>query len=127
MTYNYQFFHEPGYVADKEEKGVKMLYKIYEEVKEVAVRVEAELDICLENFMCIVSEIDLFQEYIPFTYDTKLLEQVSRNKKIGRSKINVPLLSDRYAYFYAAAYDRLSTTNSIFFFSKTITSDKAFQ
>ena len=31
------------------------------------------------------------------------------------------------AYFFAAAYDRLSTNNSIFFYSKTITSDKQFQ
>ena len=31
MTYNYQFFSEPGYVPDKQEKGVKMFYKIYEE------------------------------------------------------------------------------------------------
>lgn len=37
------------------------------------------------------------------------------------------MLSDRIAYFYAAAYDRLTTHNSIFFFSKTITSDQEFQ
>lgn len=33
MTFNYQFFNEPGYIPDKEEKGVKLLYKIYEEKK----------------------------------------------------------------------------------------------
>lgn len=48
---------------------------------------------------------------------------MDRNKKIGVSKVYLPLLSDRIAYFYATAYDRLSTHNSIFFFSKTITSD----
>ena len=77
--------------------------------------------------MCIVSEIDLFQEYIPFAYDTKCLKNVARNQRIGQSKISIPLLSDRMAYFFAAAYDRLSTHNSIFFYSKTITSDTEFQ
>jgi hypothetical protein len=127
MTFNYQFFNEPGYQHDKSENGVDLFYKIYEEKKEVAVRVEAELEISLENFMCIVSEIDLFQEYIPFSYDTKMIKQIARNRKVGVTKVNIPLLSDRYAYFYAAAYDRLSTQNSIFFFSKTITSDIPFQ
>jgi len=56
-----------------------------------------------------------------------MLKQIARNRKVGVTKVNIPLLSDRYAYFYAAAYDRLKTQNSIFFFSKTITSDVPFQ
>jgi len=28
MQYYYQFFSEPGYIFDKEEKGTKMFYKI---------------------------------------------------------------------------------------------------
>ena len=73
--------------------------------------------------MCIVSEIDLFQDYIPFAYDTKCLKAVSRNQRIGLTKVEVPLLTNRMAYFFAAAYDRLSTHNSVFFYSRTITSD----
>lgn len=37
-----------------------MLYKVYEDSNEVSVRVEAELDISIDVFLCIVSEIDLF-------------------------------------------------------------------
>lgn len=68
MTHYYQFFNEPGYTFDKAEKGVSMYYKIHEDTKEVAVRVEAELDISIEKFLCIVSEVDLFQEFVPFAY-----------------------------------------------------------
>lgn len=39
MTYYYQFFDEPGYILDKEDKNIKMFYKINEEKKEVAVKV----------------------------------------------------------------------------------------
>lgn len=39
MTYYYHFFEEPGYVFDKEDKGVTMHYKIEEEAKEVSVKV----------------------------------------------------------------------------------------
>lgn len=39
MTHYYQFFEEPGYIFDKEEKGVQMLYKVYEDSNEVSVRV----------------------------------------------------------------------------------------
>ena len=52
---------------------------------------------------------------------------MARNQKIGTTKVYLPLLSDREAYFFAAAYDRLKTHNSIFFLSKTIASDLAFQ
>lgn len=85
------------------------------------------MDITIENFLCIASEIDLFEDYIPFTYGTKELKSISRNEKIGTSKIYIPLLSDRETYFYAAAYDRLRTTGSIFFFSKTINDDLEYQ
>ena len=33
MTHYYQFFNEPGYTLDKEENGVNMYYKVYEEKK----------------------------------------------------------------------------------------------
>ena len=88
---------------------------------------EAELDISIERFLCIVSEIDLFGNFVPFAYDTKELKQVSRNQRIGRTKVAVPILTHREAFFYAAAYDRLQTHNSIFFFSKTLTNDKKLQ
>lgn len=71
MTHYYQFFSEPGYVFDKEDDGVTMYYKIVEETKEVAVRIQTELSISIENFLCIVSEVDLFEEFVPFAYGTK--------------------------------------------------------
>ena len=71
MTHHYEYFNEPGYEFDKTEKGVSMYYKINDDTKEVAVRVEAELEVPIEHFLCIVSEVDLFQEYVPFAYDTK--------------------------------------------------------
>jgi hypothetical protein len=52
---------------------------------------------------------------------------VGRNAKVGLTRAYIPLLSNREAYFYAAAYDRLKTHNSIFFYSQTITSNLKFQ
>lgn len=72
-----------------------MFYKISDETKEVSVRVESEIDISIDVFMSIVTEIDLFQEYVPFSYDTKVIKSVSRNQKIGTTKIWLPLLDDR--------------------------------
>jgi hypothetical protein len=55
MTYYYQFFGEPGFILDKEEKGIEMSYKIHEDSNQVSVRVEAEVDIPIDVFLCIVS------------------------------------------------------------------------
>lgn len=65
--------------------------------------------------------------YIPFTYDSKELKVISRNEKIGTSKIYIPCLTDRETYFYAAGYDRMKKNGSIFLFSKTINEDLVYQ
>ena len=70
MTDFYNHFDDTGYTFDKEEKGIALWYKIVGE-KDVAIKVEAEVEITIENFLCIASEIDLFEDCIPFTYDTK--------------------------------------------------------
>ena len=66
-------------------------------------------------------------EYVPFCYDCKELKVLSRNERIGTSKIYIPLLTDRETYFYAVGYDRQQTTGGIFLYSKTINEDYAAQ
>ncbi len=84
-----------------------MHYKIMEKKNLVAIQVESEVDLTIEKFLCIASEIELYDKYIPFNYETSCLREVARNKKIGRSKVFIPLLNNRQAYFEAKAYDRL--------------------
>lgn len=67
------------------------------------------------------------EAYIPFTYDSKQLKIISRNEKIGTSKIYIPCLTDRQTYFYAAGYDRMKVNGSVFLYSKTINEDKVYQ
>lgn len=66
-------------------------------------------------------------EYVPFCYDCKQMKMISRNERIGTSKIYIPLLSDRQTYFYAVGYDRMKETGSLFLYSKTINEDLVFQ
>lgn len=66
-------------------------------------------------------------DYVPFCYDSKELKVVSRNERIGTSKIYIPLLTDRETFFYAVGYDRQKVTGGIFLYSKTINEDYAFQ
>ena len=82
-----------------------------------------QFDIPISSYLSIVSEIDLMALYVPFCYDTKPRKIISRDSRIGSSKIYIPLLTDRYTYFYAVGYDRINVTNSIFLYSKTITDD----
>lgn len=127
IKHHYIFFEENGYVFDKEEDGIKMYTRISQKTKEAAIRAEAEIDISIDKFVCLVSEIDLFYKLLPFSYDTKELKYISSNKKIGTNKVEMPLLTNRESYFYNAAYDRLKTHGSVFCFSKTISNDPSFQ
>ena len=71
--------------------------------------------------------MELFGDYVPFCYDSKELKVISRNEKIGSSKIYLPLLTDRETYFYAAGYDRYKHNGSVFLYSKTINTDFVYQ
>lgn len=76
-----------------------MYYKIIEKENLVAIQVESEVDITIEKFLCIASEIELYDKYVPFNYETLCLRNMARNTKIGRSKVFIPLLNNRQAYF----------------------------
>lgn len=123
----YKQFDMEGWIKDKEEKGVTLEYKIFEEEKQIAIRIQSEFSVKIENFLAILSEMDLFGNYVPFCYDSKELKVISRNEKIGTSKIYIPCLTDRETYFYAAGYDRYRTNGSVFMYSKTINEDKLYQ
>ena len=49
----------------------------------------------MEPFLSVICEINLMGDYVPFCYDSKELKVVSRNERIGTSKIYIPLLTDR--------------------------------
>jgi hypothetical protein len=38
----YKEFDEPGWIFDKEDEGVRLEYKIYEEEKQIAIRIQGE-------------------------------------------------------------------------------------
>ena len=116
----YKQFDSEGWIFDKQEKGVKLQYKMYEEEKQIAIKIEGQFDVPVENFLAIVCEIELMGDYVPFCFDSRMVKWISRNERIGTSKIYVPMLTDRQTYFYATGYDRLKQTNSIFFYSMTV-------
>lgn len=86
MTKFYAEFDQGGWVFDKESKGIRLEYKIYEEVsiilrqeKQIAILISGQFDIEVEHFIAIISEIDLMGDYVPFCYDSKEMKMISRN------------------------------------------------
>ena len=76
-----------------------MYYKIQEAKKEVAVRIEAELDISIVRFLCIATEIDLMQEQyeiIKLNEQRNIISQANARQEYGRGIIrkifNIPFI-----------------------------------
>lgn len=67
----YRQFDQEGWIMDLDENGVTLEYKIFEEDKQIAIRIVSEFDITIVNFLAILCEMDLFGKYVPFCYDTK--------------------------------------------------------
>lgn len=79
MTSFYNQFDLGDWIFDREANGITLEYKIYEEEKQIAIRIQGEFDIGIEPFLAIISEIDLMGEYVPFCYDSKTMKIISRN------------------------------------------------
>lgn len=67
----YKQFDQEGWEVDKQENGTVLEYKLFEQEKQVGVRVTAEVNVPIDHFLAILSEIDLFQKYVPFVYGSK--------------------------------------------------------
>ena len=62
------YYDQDEWIFDKEQKNIKMWYKIFEEEKTIAVKMEAQIDMELLPFLAIASEIDFQKQYVPFVY-----------------------------------------------------------
>ena len=81
---------------------------------------EKIIDIPVEMFLTVVSEIDFYYELIPDIKESREGKYIGRNHKIGYCLYDLPLLSLREAVFDAVGYNRLNYNNSIFMYSQTI-------
>lgn len=70
VIYYEEIIKEGGWHLKKEKKGLKVSTKI--EQSTVGVLVEAELDVGIENFFSVLTQIDLMKKWMPFMESSKL-------------------------------------------------------
>ena len=120
MVTLYKEFDQPGWVFDNTTNSISLSSKIINKGQSVAVLICAELDIPALNFLVMIQEPDLFKEFVPFCGKGEEIKRINTNLSVARSVVDIPFLTNRETYFLAKGLNRLSTTGSLFFYSKSI-------
>ena len=94
---------------------------IIEEDDSVGVLVESELNVPIEIFVAVVTQIDLFHKFVPFMEFSKEEKTLGRNSKIGHCINNFPIISKREVFFLGVGYDRLEHNNTVLLYTRSFT------
>lgn len=82
-----------GWIFKSESKGMTISSR--HEKDTVGILVESVIDVPVEIFLSVVSEMELYKEFVPFISESKEEKMMDRNHKIGNCIANFPLLSKR--------------------------------
>ena len=97
-----------GWVQKEDKNGIR-LFTREEKDNRVGAMVETLTEIPFEILISVLTEMSLYQKFLPFNELSRHEKNFSRNCKIGYSVNNYPILSKREVYFQGIGYDRLQT------------------
>lgn len=86
----------------------------------MGILMEATVEVPVEIFLTVISELDFFSELIPDIKVSREEKYIGRNHKIGYCLFDLPILSMREAVFEGVGYNRLEHNNTIFIYSQSI-------
>lgn len=86
----------------------------------MGILMEAIVEVPVEIFLTVISELDFFSELIPDIKLSREEKYIQRNHKIGYCLFDLPILSMREAIFEGVGYNRLEHNNTIFIYSQSI-------
>lgn len=87
--------HSKNWHFRGETDGVRVSSRMEEDDESIGVLIESELNVPIEIFVAVVTQIDLFCRFVPFMEFSKEEKTLSRNAKIGHVVNNLPFISKR--------------------------------
>jgi hypothetical protein len=107
-----------GWVDEGNKNDVQMYSK--REEGSVGILMERIIDIPVEIFLIILTEMDLYTELISDIKESREEKYFALNHKIGYCLYDMPILSCRETYYEGIGYSRLNHNNTIFSYSQSI-------
>lgn len=78
MIQNLAELDSTGWILDKQSHGISISYKFPPKTSTVSLLMEAEIDADCSKLMALISEVDLFSEYVPFCNFATTLKNLSK-------------------------------------------------
>ena len=86
----------------------------------IEVKYEGKFDADLLNVCALLNEVQLYQKWMPFCVDSKVVRVSDTLDKDAYIKFKIPFINERYLFFHAIGLDRIESTNSVLVFCEGI-------
>ncbi|CAD8111055.1 unnamed protein product [Paramecium sonneborni] len=115
-----------GWTLDKKSHGISVSYKFPPKSSTVSLLMEADIEADCSKLMSLITEVELFSEYVPFCNYATTLKTLSKTQKVCSSQLYFPVISNRETIFLGQGIDRLDENGTILFLCKSIDQDQQF-
>ncbi|CAK86658.1 unnamed protein product (macronuclear) [Paramecium tetraurelia] len=115
-----------GWTLDKKSHGISISYKFPPKSSSVSLLMEAEIEADCAKLMSLITEVELFSQYVPFCNHAATLKTLSKTQKVCLSQLYFPVISNRETIFLGQGIDRLEENGTIVFLCKSIDQDQQF-
>ena len=102
--------------------SVQVSYKKVPGTPTVSLRCEGVVEVPIFNFISLVYETELYPDWVPFCRSCKMVERVSRSKKIIFSEFDVVKVAKRAVCLVGYGYNLLNTDGLVMIVSKSVES-----
>ncbi|CAD8080141.1 unnamed protein product [Paramecium primaurelia] len=126
MTKNLIELDSTGWTLDKNSHGISISYKFPPKSSTVSLLMEAEIEADCAKLMSLITEVELFSEYVPFCNYATTIKTLSKTQKVCMSQLYFPVISNRETVFLGQGIDRLEEDGTILFLCKSIDQDQQF-
>ncbi|CAD8177057.1 unnamed protein product [Paramecium octaurelia] len=126
MIKNLMELESNGWTLDKSSHGISVSYKFPPKSSTVSLLMEAEVETDCAKLMALITEVELFSEYVPFCNYATTIKLLSKTQKVCVSQLYFPVISNRETVFFGQGIDRLEENGTIVFLCKSIDQDQKF-
>lgn len=114
-----EFLDDKDWITEKT-GTVQVSYKKVPGTPTVSLKCEGVIEVPLFNFISLIYETDLYPDWIPFCKTCKMIERVSKSKKIIFTEFDVAKVAKRSACLVGYGFNLLNTDGLVMIVSKSV-------
>lgn len=106
---------------------IRVSYKRIEGTPTISVKTEGVLNVPIFNLLALIYEIDLYNTWMPFCSEARVIASLSHTRRVVYQKFNMPVISDRECVLYGYGVNLIKSRNCIFVTGRSCDDEPTFK